>query len=176
MILTLKKDIVYNKSLRIEKKILFEVIRQYDAVMLHHSLEHMDKQQEVMEKLYTLLSPEGVLLIRIPIVSGPLMKEYGGNVVSLDPPRHFYIHSAKSIRLIVEQAGFKIDKEIYDAHEFSFWASEQYKKGINLHNHPESYLVKKTFSDEQMAEWQKSIQKLNQSGQSDYIALYLKKK
>ncbi len=170
-----KNDIVYNDNIRIEKKELFDVERKYDAVMLNHSLEHMDHQLEVLQKLNLILSDEGRLLIRIPLVSKPLMKEYGLNVVSLDAPRHFYIHSFKSISLLLEKAGFITENVLYDAHEFSFWASEQYKNGISLHNNPESYLVKKTFSDEQMTKWKSRIEELNSSGQSDNVAIYLKR-
>ena len=171
----IEKDIIYNDRLRIEKKELFDVNRDFDAIMLHHTLEHMDHQPEVLKKLYSLLSKNGRLLIVIPIVSKPLMEEYGLNVVSLDAPRHFYIHSYKSISLLLEKAGFVTEKVIYDAHEFSFWGSEQYKNNISLHNNAESYLVKKTFSDEQMAEWRTRIEELNKRGESDNLAIYLKK-
>jgi SAM-dependent methyltransferase len=171
----IEKDFVYNSNFRIEKKEIFDVNRQFDAVMLNHSLEHMDNQLEVLQKIYSILSKKGRVLIRIPIFSKPLMKEYGLNVVSLDAPRHFYNHSYKSICLLLEKAGFVIEKVIYDAHEFSFWGSEQYKNIISLHNDPESYLVKKTFSDEQMTTWRTRIGELNKRSESDNLALYLKK-
>ncbi|HMK25013.1 MAG TPA: class I SAM-dependent methyltransferase [Chitinophagaceae bacterium] len=171
----IEKDIVYNDELRIEKKELFDVSREFDAIMLNHSLEHMDQQLEVLKKIYSILSKDGRLLIRIPIVSKPLMEEYGLNVVSLDAPRHFYIHSFKSISLLAEKAGFITEKVIYDAHEFSFWGSELYKNGISLQNDPESYLVKKTFSDAQMADWRTRIEELNKRKESDNLAIYLKK-
>ncbi len=171
----IEKDIVYNNRLRIEKKDLFDVNRYFDAIVLHHSLEHMDHQLEVLKKLYSLLSKNGRLLVVVPIISKPLMEEYGLNVVSLDAPRHFYIHSYKSIRLLLEKAGFVTVKLIYDAHEFSFWGSEQYKNNISLHNNPESYLVKKTFPDEQMATWHTRIEELNKRSESDNLAIYLKK-
>ena len=103
------------------------------------------------------------------------MEEYGLNVVSLDAPRHFYIHSFKSISLLLEKAGFVTEKVMYDAHEFSFWGSEQYKNNISLHNDTESYLVKKTFSDEQMVSWRIRIEELNKRGESDNLAIYLRK-
>ena len=171
----IERDIVYNDKLRIGKKKLFDIHREFDAIMLNHSLEHMDQQLEVLKKIYSILSKNGRLLIRIPVVSKPLMEEYGLNVVSLDAPRHFYIHSFKSISLLLEKAGFVMENVIYDAHEFSFWGSEQYKNGISLHNHPGSYLVKKTFSDEQMAKWHTRIEELNKRGESDNLAIYLKK-
>ncbi len=172
----MEKNIVYNDKLRIEKKEIFDVNREFDAILLNHSLEHMDQQSEVLKKIYSILSKDGRLLIRIPIVSKPLMEEYGLHVVSLDAPRHFFIHSFKSIGLLLEKAGFVADNVLYDAHEFSFWGSEQYKNGISLHNDPESYLVKKTFTDAQMANWRTRIKELNKNKESDNLAIYLKKR
>jgi hypothetical protein len=136
----------------------------------------MDFQEEVLRKIYNSLSPNGRVLIRIPVVSKPLMQQYGKHVVSLDPPRHFYIHTLKSFSFLSEKTEFITDAIIYDAHEFSFWASEQYKRGISLHNHPDSYLMKKTFSDKQIQIWKKEVQELNERGESDNVAIYLRKK
>ena len=144
--------------------------------MMHHSMEHMDQQEEVLKKIHNHLSPNGRVLIRIPVVSKPLMERYGKHVVSLDPPRHFYIHTRKSFSYLAEKTGFITESIFYDAHEFSFWASEQYKNGISLHNNTESYFVKKTFSDEQMFQWKKEVQELNERGESDNVAIYLKKR
>jgi SAM-dependent methyltransferase len=135
------KDIIYNSNIRVIKKFLYEIDEQADCIMMHHSLEHMEDQHKVFAKLSSLLSPGGRMLIRIPIVSEALMKEYGQNVVSLDPPRHFYIHTIKSITHLARHHGFEIYDTVYDATEFSFWASEQYKLNIPLNNHPESHLV-----------------------------------
>src|SRR5690606_163897 len=93
--------------------------------------EHMDRQREVIEKAASLLSSGGRMLIRIPIVSGPLMEKYGENVVSLDPPRHYFIHSLQSISRLVEQANLNIYKTVFDAELFSILGSEQYSKGIS---------------------------------------------
>lgn len=171
----IEKGIVYNKNFRIEKKNIFEIDREFDAIMLNHSLEHMDHQLEVLKKLYSLLSKNGRLLIRIPIVSKPLLEEFGVSLVSLDAPRHFYIHSFKSISLLLEKTGFITENVLYDAHEFSIWGSEQYKNNISLHNNPNSYLVKKTFSEKQMAAWRTRIKDLNKRSESDHLAIYLKK-
>lgn len=170
------KNTIYNDHLRIEKKTVFDLTRKYDAIMMHHSLEHMDRQEEVLRRVHAHLSPNGRALIRIPVVSKPLMAQYGKYVVSLDPPRHFYIHTIQSISQLLEKTNFTISKIIYDAHEFSFWASEQYKRGISLHNNPESYLVKKTFPDEQIEQWKKEIKELNEKAESDTVAIYLQKR
>lgn len=171
----IKQEITYNKNFRILKRSLFDLDATYDCIMMHHSLEHMDNHHEVMKKLHSVLSKAGRMLIRIPIVSHPLMDQYGTNVVSLDAPRHFFIHSRKSISLLLNQNGFKIDKIVFDAHEFSFWASEQYKKNVSLHNNPESFLVKKRFSDNEIEKFKNEIKKLNDAGESDNVALYVSK-
>ncbi|MBS4063408.1 MAG: class I SAM-dependent methyltransferase [Chitinophagaceae bacterium] len=173
----IEKDVIFNKEFRLLKQSIYELDRKFDCIMLHHSLEHMDEQHKVFDRLYELLEPDGNMLIRIPIVSKPLMEEYGTNVVSLDPPRHFFIHSQKSFKMLAEQHGFEIYETVFDATEFSYWASEQYKNDIYLNGHPQSYLTNKNaFSEEQINVFRAKIQDLNERSESDNVCYYLRKK
>ena len=124
----IEKDIIYNERLRIEKKTVFDVNQEYDIIILNHSLEHMDHQQGTLSKTYSILAKNGRLLIRIPIVSKPLMDKYGPNLVSLDTPRHFYIHSLKSICMLLENCGFIIEKKSIMLMNFHFGEANNIKK------------------------------------------------
>src|SRR4029078_7219236 len=92
---------------------------KFDCIMMHHSFEHMEHEKPVLAKAKKLLKPGGTILIRIPIYSKPLLEKYGINLASLDAPRHFYVHSVKSMNILVKEAGLKIDAVDYDADEFS---------------------------------------------------------
>jgi SAM-dependent methyltransferase len=147
----------------------------FDCIMMHHSFEHMEKQKEVLKHIKHLLKPSGKVLIRIPLVSDTLLKRYGSNLVSLDAPRHIYIHSLKSMQMLCHEVGFKIQQIAFDAEEFSFWASEQYAKGICL-NAPNSYArtrEKSMFTKGMIKEFKKQITELNHKGESDNAAFYL---
>jgi|HigsolmetaAR201D_1030396.scaffolds.fasta_scaffold00193_11 2-polyprenyl-3-methyl-5-hydroxy-6-metoxy-1,4-benzoquinol methylase len=172
------KDVIYNPQLRLLKKDIFDIQGQFDVIMMHHSLEHMDHQNEVIGKAASLLSEKGRLLIRIPIVSKPLMEKYGINVVSLDPPRHFYIHSLKSITHLIQQNNLSIYKTVFDADPFSILGSEQYSRDISNVNDDRSYIQNpqnSIFTQEDLQRFQQEIDQYNQAGESDSVALYIRK-
>lgn len=174
----LQSDKVYNKNIRLYKKNIFEMDRKFDVIMMHHSLEHMTDQEKVLQKAATLLHDNGRMLIRIPIVSKPLMEKYGANVATLDAPRHFFIHSQKSIADLIAKASMTVYKTVFDSDAFSILASEQYSKGVSIMNDDRSYIQNKNsdiFTKEELRQFEEDINLYNQRQQSDYIALYIKK-
>jgi len=174
----LKEDILYENGLLIEKKALQDETDGWDLIMLHHVLEHMDHQKDVLKSIYLKLSDTGTCMIRIPTVSSYAWEKYKTNWVSLDAPRHFYLHSMKSFRLLVEEQGFCIDKIIHDSTSFQFWASEQYINNIPLMDersfseHPENAFIKS--KDVEM--YERAAKKLNFENKGDQFVAFLKKK
>ena len=100
--------------------------------MLHHSLEHMADPLEVFENLYRILKPNRFVLIRTPLASSYAWKKYGVNGVQLDAPRHLFLHTIESMRILAQKVGFEIDDIIFDSTEFQFLGSEQYMRDISL--------------------------------------------
>ncbi len=172
-----EKDVSYSSSFKILKQEIAEHAGKYDLVMLHHSLEHMPFQEQVIQKISSLLAPNGKALIRIPIYSEPLMEKYGMNLVSLDAPRHLFIHSIQSIERLLAKNHFKVNKKVYDAKAFSFTASEQYKMDISMYNDDRSYYLnnKDLFPPEVIKEHQQAIRILNKDEKSDTVCLYITK-
>lgn len=172
-----EKDITYNQNLKILKRTIFEINDQFDIIMMHHSLEHMDRQIDVINRIDQLLRPKGKLLIRIPIMSKTLFQKYGINLVSLDPPRHFFIHSIKSIKMLLMNAGFAIKKIVYDTELFDIISSEQYLRDISLHN-SRSYNVNKrnsVFSKREISQFKKFSQELNENEEGSTVAFYIER-
>lgn len=176
----LDEDIEYENGLKVIKKTVHEISGEWDLIMFHHSFEHIADQLESLVSVSKLLSKDGVCLIRVPTVSSYAWNHYGVNWVQLDAPRHFFLHSIESMRILAEQAGLGIQKTIYDSDEFQFWGSEQYLKGIPLSSN-RSYKVKKVkskksiFSIADIQRFKRESKKLNQKKQGDQVAFYLKK-
>jgi predicted SAM-dependent methyltransferase len=143
--------------------------------MMHHSFEHMEFEKEVLKQAKNLLKTGGKLLIRIPVVSKVLFEKYGACLVSIDAPRHFYIHSMKSINTLCSEAGLRITHVEYDADEFSFWASEQYARDICLsaNNSYARSRENSIFSKKQIQGFKKEIKELNIKCESDNAAFYI---
>lgn len=173
----IEKDIHYNAKLNVYKKEVFDVQGKFDLVMMHHSFEHMANQPEVLHKINQILHQEGKLLIRIPVISKPLLEMYGMDLVSLDAPRHFFIHTIKSMNLLLAKAGFSVYRTEFDSQAFEIMASEQYKKGISLYD-PKSYFTdpkNSSFTKEDILNYKKQINKLNSEKKGSTAVFYIQK-
>jgi trans-aconitate methyltransferase len=174
----IKEDIKYDNGLVIEKISINEEKEKWDLIMLHHVLEHMDNQKDVMKSIHEKLFDNGTCIIRIPTVSSHAWNKYKTNWVSLDAPRHFYLHSIKSFKTLVESQGFYIDKLIFDSTSFQFWASEQYIQDIPLMD-ARSYSEQPNnsiFDQETLVSYNKMSKKLNKEHNGDQFVAFLKKK
>lgn len=166
----LAKTIRYANGLEIRKTDIFSVEGHWDVVMLHHSLEHMEKQGETLKKIASLLNSGGVCLIRIPTVTSDPWEEYRENWVHLDPPRHFFLHSHKSITELAERAGLSVDSITSDANAFSFYGSEFYRRGI-----PATEWKESMFTKSERKEFARKAEELNKKNRGDTIAVILRK-
>ena len=164
----LSEDIQEENGLCLLKKSVHELGGTWDLIMFHHSFEHIRDPHETLDSVRRLLSPGGLCLIRIPIVSSHAWRHYRAHWVQLDAPRHFFLHSLKSLELLAAQHGFAIEKICYDSCESQFWGSEQYARDIPLCAGP-------IFSRRQMRAFRKAAEELNRNKQGDQAAFYLRK-
>jgi SAM-dependent methyltransferase len=165
----IKEDIHYKCGITIHKKQLDELTGKYDLVMLHHAFEHMDEPAAVLKKINRLLNPGGMLLIRIPIADSFAWKKYGVNWVQLDAPRHFFLHTNKSMKILSQQSAFELSDVFYDSWSLQFYGSEKYLKDIPLRDERE------IFSKEEMEKFEQEAHELNNKKQGDAACFYLRK-
>lgn len=159
-----------NPSLSLLKKSIFEIEDKFDFMMMHHSFEHMDEPQRVLQKANVLLKPGKQLLIRIPISDGEAWKTYGIHWAQLDAPRHIFIHSIRSIQLLAEQTGFEITQIVFDSDAYQFWASEAIRNDIP------STKAKDQLTRKELTQYNKRARELNQAKKGDQACFYLTKK
>lgn len=171
----IEKDIAYLNGLKILKKNIHELDEKFDLIMLHHSFEHMSNPLETLQSVSGLLCENGTCLIRIPIVNSYAWEHYRENWVALDAPRHFFLHSVKSIKILAAKANLQLRDIVYDSTEFNIWGSEQYVKDVPL----ESELSlrrgkeKSIFSDEDITSFRQKVIVLNKEGRGDQAAFCL---
>ncbi|MCG3118708.1 MAG: hypothetical protein ALAOOOJD_00962 [bacterium] len=173
----LDQNIEYENGLKILKKTVHEVEEEWDVVMFHHTFEHLPDPTETLQSVAARLAPGGTCLIRIPTVSSFAWKHYGVNWVQLDAPRHLFLHSIESIKIIAQKANLCLQRIIYDSTAFQFWGSEQYRKDIPLMSE-QSYAVNQSrsiLSNREMAKFEQEAQRLNSEHRGDSAAFYLTK-
>jgi 2-polyprenyl-3-methyl-5-hydroxy-6-metoxy-1,4-benzoquinol methylase len=171
----IETDIQYENGLRILKKEIQEVNGKWDLIMFHHSFEHMPNQIKTLQKVSQLLSKNKICLISMPTTSSYAWAHYKTNWVQLDAPRHLFIHSIESLKLISEQVGLKLKEVFYNSTAFQFWGSEQYVRGIPLcsnqsYNQNQSNAI---FSSAQIQEFDRKARELNIRNEGDMAEFYL---
>lgn len=163
-------EIDYGNGLKILKQSLNEIDSYWDLIMFHHSFEHVPNPLESLRMARNLLNEGGWCLIRIPISASFAWRHYGVNWVQLDAPRHFYLHSLRSMEILAEKAGFVVEKIVFDSDAFQFWGSELYAAG-------KTYLSAKHGCSgtirNMLYSWK--ARKLNRVGDGDQAAFFLKK-
>jgi SAM-dependent methyltransferase len=146
---------------------------RFELIYLSHSLEHVFDQHDTLRAIATLLSDRGRAVFCLPWVDCDAWEIYGTDWVSLDAPRHFYLHSRKSLTLLVERAGLRIEHLYCDSFALQFWGSEQYRRGIPLFG-PRSWTVDRkhsVFTAEQVDEWEARAKELNARERGDQVVI-----
>lgn len=86
----------------------YEFDRTFKMITLIHSLEHVYPQYAHIEALDKNLEPGGYLLFQLPVFSRYYWDKYGRNLYTLDPPRHFYLHTQKSLQELMKPFGYEL--------------------------------------------------------------------
>ena len=175
------EDIFDGGRILVKKQSIFDLSEkddEFDLVMFHHSLEHIYNPADVLLQTAKMLSQGGICVVRVPLVSSFAWQKYGVNWVQLDAPRHFYLHTPKSISILAETTGFNLGPVLFDSTSFQFWGSEQYLRGIPLMDE-RSYAVnprKSIFSKDDISAFEKRAHELNSKKRGDQAIFYLYKR
>lgn len=130
----LKNDVALGNGVQVLRRDLDEVDGKWDVVTFHHSFEHVPDPLDTLRKASAVLSESGRCLLRLPIFPSAAWQEYGGDWIGLDPPRHLYIHTLQSLRMLAAKSGMRVESVTYDSTGLQFWGSQQRRLGIPLHS------------------------------------------
>lgn len=172
----IEKDFIHD-NFKIYKKSIDKVSEQYDFVILNYVFEHIPEPLQMLKDISRILKPGRFAMIRIPVIDCYAWRKYKENLVSLEAPRHLYIHSEKSIELLAEMAEFTLKNVVYDSSDFQFWASEQIMNNIPLMNQSDKFIKphKELFSEKQLQAYKQKASELNQNNDGNSAIFYLHK-
>lgn len=169
----IKAPLRYENGVTVEKREIAEVADErpgsFDFVMLHHAYEHMPDPRGVMKALARLLAPGGRMLIRIPVADSYAFEHYREHWINLDPPRHLYLHTRKSMGILARSASLAVDRVVCDSTALQFIGSELYVKGL-VHEEPSD---EKRRLESRRPEFEARAAELNREGKGDFAAYYL---
>ena len=104
----IESDLSPAPNVRLLRGTMADLEAVFDFIMVNHSLEHMPDQHDQFRQIARLLAPGGQCMIRVPVVDSFAWEEYRTDWVQLDAPRHFYLHTRKSMAYLAAEAGLAI--------------------------------------------------------------------
>ena len=114
-------------------------------------------------------------MIRIPTASSFAWKEYGVDWVQLDAPRHLFLHSVNSMKLIAAETGLEVHDIVFDSTHFQFSGSEKYQQDIPLNDQRKKGLFEKIAWKFKKPVLTRRANQLNREGRGDQAAFILRK-
>lgn len=142
---------------------------KFDLIMYHHSFEHIPNPHLELATIYNKLDDSGTLMIRVPVCDSYAFRQYKENWVQLDAPRHYFLYTRKSMQILAEQNGFKINDYMYDSNAFQLSGSECYARKQPLSS------IETIFSEDELNKYEKKSRELNEAEDGDSICFYLNK-
>jgi SAM-dependent methyltransferase len=172
----IEKDLQLPDCIVLFKKQLADLEGKYDLIFVRDSLEHMPQQSQVFRDIRTHLKSAGFVVISIPIL-GYCWRRYGANWVGLDAPRHFYLHTKKSIDILCQEAGLRMIHMRFDSQADQIIGSEQYLRGIPLVDRKSYFVNPKTsiFSRREIHAFKRLAMNVNEQDNGDRIVVCLAK-
>jgi 2-polyprenyl-3-methyl-5-hydroxy-6-metoxy-1,4-benzoquinol methylase len=90
--------------------------RHFDVVTMWHVLEHLSDPLGTLREIRRILKPDGRLLLRTPNVESLEARVFRGDWYGLDPPRHLFLYSPRTLRPLLERHGFHVATWRYQYH------------------------------------------------------------
>jgi 2-polyprenyl-3-methyl-5-hydroxy-6-metoxy-1,4-benzoquinol methylase len=83
--------------------------RSFDAVTVNHVIEHVLDPIGLLRESWRVLAPGGRLIIITPNIESLANRIWGSSWYHLDPPRHLFLFSCRTLHACAKQAGLSID-------------------------------------------------------------------
>ena len=171
----LEADIKYANGLEIINSEVFTIEKKWNFIFYHHSFEHIGNPKDHLIKVHSILEDQGFCILRIPTSSSYLWEHYKTDWYQLDAPRHFYLHSIESIKILARESGFDLQEVIFDSTYHQFMHSEDIKNGFPMNQQPKPAGIEYLKRKREKMKYRKLIRKLNADKRGDQAIFILKK-
>jgi SAM-dependent methyltransferase len=87
----------------------------FDAVVISHVLEHLERPQDLLGRLFHAMNPDGVLYVAVPDMESVQFQLFGKKWDAISPLAHFQYFSEKTLSRLLRECLFtdieRIDHE-----------------------------------------------------------------
>jgi SAM-dependent methyltransferase len=79
---------------------------EFDAVVISHVIEHVDRPQELLGRIFRAMNPDGVLYIAVPDINSVQFQLFGKRWEVISPLAHFQYFQESTLSRLLEQCLF----------------------------------------------------------------------
>jgi len=161
------------EGIPLRRRSIHEVEGAFQLITMHHSFEHVTDPRETMRAAARLLRPDGVLLIRTPVMGTWFWETYGTSWWELDPPRHLFVFSRASLERLAGDLGLAVLDIAWDSTPLEIIASEQIRRDIAWRE-PRSWNEQRpgVFDADFEAQARTQVKQLNAEGRAGRAGFY----
>lgn len=100
----------------------------YDIIVAWMVLEHLHRPVEVLQKLRSMITPSGYLVILVPDINSLSRKIFKEHSYDIQLPTHLFHFNPKTLRYTLEKAGWNVTKIFWQKNpntllwSFQYWA------------------------------------------------------
>lgn len=109
-------------------------INHYDVVRYSHVMEHVPSARKEIQGSWRILKRGGTLLMLVPNIDSLMFKVFKDYWYLLDPPRHFYQFTPKTITRYLKEEGFQDIRITYYQSPYSLFRSFLFFLGVKKVN------------------------------------------
>ena len=95
----------YTKQVSVEK---FSSEKKYDVITLYHVIEHITSPEEMLRKIKTILEPDGLLVIEVPLVGNLTERFLQRNYFAYYDKTHKHFFSKHDVLELCNSSGFYV--------------------------------------------------------------------
>lgn len=100
-------------------------LASFDAVVMWHVLEHLERAHDTLHEVHRMLRPGGVFLVAVPDFGSLEARAARDRWFHLDVPRHLTHFSRAALTSSLERAGFVILEASNRSLEYDFFSAAQ---------------------------------------------------
>ena len=104
------KDITYANGAKIYKKKFLDIDQKFNLITFHHTMEHFEDLDPVFKKIYQILLPQGVCIIRMPNIDSFAFKRFGKYWTGIHAPFHLNLPSYSIIQNLAAKNNLAVEK------------------------------------------------------------------
>ncbi|MDD3150121.1 MAG: class I SAM-dependent methyltransferase [Candidatus Gastranaerophilales bacterium] len=101
---------------------------EFDVIVMHHVIEHVEKPEEIIKEIYRILKKNGHLLIATPDFDSACARRFGENYRMLHDKTHVSLFTNESMYRFLRDFGFFIEKVEYPFFETRHFTKENLMK------------------------------------------------